>query len=54
MSQAGVCGKVHKWGRSGSRTWERRGSDGTTMNIQNNESRGKDSEGIDSKGNGCG
>ena len=54
MSQVGACGKVRKWGKSGSRTWERRGSDEMMMNVQHNESRGEDSEDIDSKGNGCG
>ena len=54
MSRVGACGKVCKWGRLGSRTWERRGSDGTMINVQNNESRGEDSKGIDFKGNGCG
>ena len=54
VSQVGACGKVRKWGKSGSRTWERRGSDEMMMNVQHNESRGEDSEDIDSKGNSCG
>ena len=32
----GACGKVHKRERSGSRTWGRRGSDGMTVNVENN------------------
>ena len=32
----GACGKVHKWERSGSRTWERRGSNGAMENVENN------------------
>ena len=50
-SGAGVYGKVCKWERLGGRTWGRRGIGGTTVNVQNNEGRGKDGDSIDSKGN---
>ena len=32
----GAYGKVHKWKRLGDRTWDRRGSNRTTMNVENN------------------
>ena len=50
-SGAGAYGKVHKWERSGGRTWGRRGISGATVNVQHNEGRGEDGESINSKGN---
>ena len=34
--------------------WKRRGGNGTMVKVENNQSGGKDSEDIDSKGNDCG